>query len=228
MNDAILEIKNLTRKVKGFSLENINLTIEPGYIYGLMGLNGAGKTTLFKTIMEPKTKYQGEILIKGQNIKQNHTQLMNDIAYISEDVKYFDHCNLLENASTLGIFYDNFDMELFKTTMGQFQVSYGKTYKKLSRGEKMKFQLAFHMAHKPSLYLLDEVTAGMDPVFKIDFFSILQKLLIDENVSILMTSHIKTELETKADYIGIMKAGRLIEMGESTEILPRLKEIANA
>lgn len=228
MSDAILEIKNLTRKIKGFSLDNINLTIESGFIYGLMGINGAGKSTLLKTIMEPKARYTGDIFFKGQSLKENHATLMNQIGFISEDVKYLEHCSLLENATTLGTFYDEFDMDLFKSTLSDMELSSGKIYEKLSRGENMKFQLAFHIAHKPSLYLLDEVTAGMDPVFRIEFFKILQKLLVDESVSILMTSHLKNEMETKADYLGILKAGKLLEFAESSQIIPRLKEIANA
>ena len=138
---------------------------------------------------------------------------------------FFGECSAIENARILGSLYDEFDMELFKSVMKKMNQSCGKVYGKMSRGEKLKFQLAFAIAHKPCLYLLDEVTAGMDPVFRIEFFSILQELLIDEKAAILMTSHIASEMETKADYIGIMKEGKLIGFGESLEIIPKIKEI---
>lgn len=225
MSTKILELKDVTSTSRGFCLKNINLTIEPGYIYGLMGANGAGKTTLMKTIMSENAKYRGNIFIQGENIKNNHAKMMNQIGFVSEDVAFFGECSAIENARILGSLYDEFDMNLFKDVMKKMNQSCGKVYGKMSRGEKLKFQLAFAIAHKPCLYLLDEVTAGMDPVFRIDFFSILQELLIDENASILMTSHITSEMETKADYIGIMKEGKLIQFGESLDIIPKLKEI---
>ena len=89
----------------------------------------------------------------------------------------------------------------------------------MSRGELMKFQMAFAMAHKPALYLLDEVTAGMDPVFRIDFFKMLQEVIQTEEASVLMTSHIQTEIGQKTDYVGIMEVGRLVEFGESLDLV---------
>ena len=75
------------------------------------------------------------------------------------------------------------------------------------------------MAHRPCLYLIDEATAGMDPVFRIDYFKILQKLIADEGASILMTSHIQDEIARKMDYVGIMENGRLIEFGEALDVM---------
>lgn len=83
----------------------------------------------------------------------------------------------------------------------------------------MKFQMAFAMGHKPVIYLLDEVTAGMDPVFRIDFFKILHKVIEDESASILMTSHIESEMEQKMDYLGVLEKGKLIKFGESMDVL---------
>ena len=90
----------------------------------------------------------------------------------------------------------------------------------MSRGDLFKFQIAFAMAHKPALYLIDEVTAGMDPVFRIDYFKILQEIIAEENASILMTSHIQDEIQRKMDYVGIMEDGKLIEFGETLDIFP--------
>jgi ABC-2 type transport system ATP-binding protein len=85
----------------------------------------------------------------------------------------------------------------------------------MSRGEYMKFQTAYAMAHHPVLYLLDEVTAGMDPVFRIDYFKLLQSLIEEENASVLMISHIQEEMERKMDYLGIMEEGRLVSWKEN-------------
>ena len=109
----------------------------------------------------------------------------------------------------LSEFYENWDMPYFQETMKQVKIPLSRKVGNLSRGENMKFQMAFAMAHHPSLYLLDEVTAGMDPVFRIDFFKLLQKVISEEQASVLMTSHIQSEMERKMDYIGILEQGRL-------------------
>ena len=90
----------------------------------------------------------------------------------------------------------------------------------MSRGELFKFQTAFAMAHKSALYLIDEATAGMDPVFRIDYFKMLQEIIAEENASILMTSHIQDEIQRKMDFVGIMEDGKLIEFGETLDIFP--------
>jgi len=97
-----------------------------------------------------------------------------------------------------------------------------KIYGKMSRGERLKFQLAFAIAHRPSLYLLDEVTAGMDPVFRTEFFHVLQQLIAKERVCILMSSHLTAEIETRTDYVGVMEKGKLVLFGESLDIIPQV------
>ena len=119
------------------------------------------------------------------------------------------------------MFYEKFDVELFKESMKEMGVSTGTPYKKLSRGEKLKFQMAFAMAHSPKIYLLDDVTVGMDPVFRIDFFKILQKVIENEQASVLMTSHIESEMKQKTDFVGIIKEGKLVEFGESLDVIAK-------
>ena len=110
-------------------------------------------------------------------------------------------------------------MELFREALNKMDLSSTRVVGKMSSGELMKFQMAFAMAHKPVLYLLDEVTVGMDPVFRIDFFRMLQEVIRTEEASVLMTSHIQTEIGQKMDYVGIMEAGRLIQFGESIDFV---------
>ena len=121
-------------------------------------------------------------------------------------------------------FYEDFDKEIFRSAMETMGVSGNLTYGKMSRGEKLKFQMAFAMAHHARLYLLDEVTVGMDPVFRMDFFRLLQRIIGDGQCSVLMTSHIESEMEQKTDYVGILERGSLVRFGESMDIIPQLKE----
>lgn len=224
MEQNILEFENVTGKKgklrKKFCLENINFAIPAGYICGLMGNNGAGKTTLFRYIMESKQLYNGTIRINGADIRENHTEMMNQIGFVSEDRAFFEERTAAQNVELLSPFYRDFDKELFNKAMEEMGVSVRKTYCKMSRGEKLKFQMAFAMAHHPVLYLLDEVTVGMDPVFRMDFFKILQRVIAEENASVFMSSHIASEMERKADYVCILENGKMVNFGESIEVLP--------
>ena len=109
-------------------------------------------------------------------------------------------------------------MELFNQIMDKMSLSPNRTYDKMSRGEKIKFQLAFAIAHQSRLLLLDEATAGMDPVFRIEFFDMLRRFLVDEKCCVLMTSHNMTEIMKQTDYVAIMNHGELSEFKESMEV----------
>lgn len=222
--DMILVFQNVTGKKRRFYLKNISMKLEPGYIYGLIGENGAGKTTLMKYILNENCKYEGNIYVGGIDIRGNHAKVMNKIGYVSEDNSFFEEGTGEQNARMLGMLYDDFCMERFREVMQLMKVSVSKTYKLMSRGERLKFQLAFAIAHSPCLYLLDEVTAGMDSVFRLEFFEMLRELIKDEKCSILMTSHIMSEIERKTDYVAIMENGQLGEFMESMDIAEKMKE----
>ena len=217
MGKAILTFEHVTGKGRKFHLEDICFELMPGYICGLIGENGAGKTTLIKSVMDDKYRYKGRILIEGEDIRSNHAQIKNRIGFVSEDQRFFDELSAKQNVEILGNFYDRFDMNLWMEMMKEMEVPSSKRYQKMSRGEKLKFQLAFAIAHQPCLYLIDEATAGMDPVFRKEFFEILQRLIVDEQASILMTSHIVSEIQRKTDYVGVMKEGKLVTFTESID-----------
>lgn len=236
-NKVIIETKDLTKTYKRFvkkeglrgsiqglfkreyeekkAVKGINLRIKEGEFVGLIGPNGAGKTTLIDYIINPKQCYQGVIRLQGEDIRENHTWIMNKIGFVSEENQFFNEMTIGQNEKILGHLFDNWDSELFCSMLTKMELTLGKTVGKLSRGEMMKFQLAFAIAHHPVLYLLDEVTAGMDPVFRIDFFKILQDVIATEEASVLMTSHIREEISRKMDYVGVMENGRMISFQEA-------------
>ena len=215
----LLEFEHVTGTSKKFHLEDIHFSLPAGYIMGLAGKNGAGKTTLIDYIMNPKVRYTGTIRIDGADIRKNLIKTRNQVGFVSEENRFLKERSALQNAEILGPLYEVWDMELFREALNKMDLSSTRVVGKMSRGELMKFQMAFAMAHKPVLYLLDEVTVGMDPVFRIDFFKMLQEVIRTEEASVLMTSHIQTEIGQKTDYVGILEEGRLIQFGESIEIV---------
>lgn len=221
MEETMLEFRQVTGVSEKFRLENINFSLPKGYIMGLMGSNGAGKTTLMQYILQEKPLYTGTILINGVDIRDNHTAIKNKIGYVSEDNPFLMLRTGEQNMDILSVFYEDFDKKIFYQAMKSMNLSAKKTYGKMSRGERLKFQMAFAMAHHSELYLLDEVTVGMDPVFRIDFFKMLQEVISEEKASVLMTSHIESEMERKTDYVGILEKGKLIQFGESIDVIPQ-------
>lgn len=218
MGNVILEFQNVTGTSKKYALQNINFSLESGYIMGLAGKNGAGKSTLLDYIMNPRQQYTGEIKIEGVNIRDNHRYMLNKLGFISDNNSFLLDRTAEQNAEILGVLYEEWDKGVFYNAMQKMDLSVKKTVGKMSRGELFKFQTAFAMAHKPAVYLIDEVTAGMDPVFRIDYFKMLQEIIADETASIIMTSHIQDEIHRKMDYVGIMEAGKLVQFGDTLSV----------
>lgn len=211
----LLEWKNVTGQDKDFSLREVSFELEEGYICGLAGKNGAGKTTLLKYMLDERKRYQGDILLEGDKIHEDHAKTMQKIGYIADERQFFNHHTAEENARIFSTLYDNWEKDIFLSVMEELNVSPAQELGGMSRGERLKFQLAFTMAYHPRLYLFDEVTGGMDPVFRKEFFRILHRLLEKEAASVILVTHIEEELEEKVDYRGIMEDGRLVSFGET-------------
>lgn len=219
MESIVLEFDHVTGKMGKFRLQDISFALPAGYMMGLVGANGAGKTTCLNYVMREKNCYTGSIRIDGKERMQKGTAFRNQVGFVSEDNVFFEERTGAQNVELLKNFYDHFDKELFSETMERLGVSPGKSYYKMSRGERMKFQMAFAMAHHPRLYLLDEVTAGMDPVFRIDFFKLLHEIIEKEEAAVLMTSHMEEEMKKQMDYIGILESGKMMYFGENHDDL---------
>ena len=210
----MLEFVNVTGTSKKFKLENILFTAPTGYITGITGVNGAGKTTLFHYIVDRKCNYTGQILYNGEDIRTDIEKLQNRIGFISDEKRFFTELSIRDNIDLLSLFYDEWDNECFFEMLKEWGIPAGRKLVDLSRGEYLKFQMALAMAHKATLYILDEATAGMDPVFRKDFFNMLHKLMADENITILMTTHIEEEIDVHMDYKVLLENGKLISCDE--------------
>lgn len=221
MKQNILEWEHVSGNTGKFDLSDISFSLPAGYIMGIAGKNGAGKTTLIDYMVNPKRRYTGTIRLGGADIRSNHPAMLREIGLVSEENRFLLERSARQNAEILGILYENWDMEIFFSAMESMELAPAKVVGKMSRGENMKFQMAFAMAHKSRLYLLDEVTAGMDPVFRIDFFKILHKVIDGEEASVLMTSHLQEEIDRKMDYVGFMENGRMTAFGEADTVTER-------
>lgn len=210
----MLEFQHVTKKQGKFVLSDINFRLEEGFLLGIVGKNGAGKTTLMRCMLEEKAAYTGNIFFQGQNIKNSRREFMTKCAYVADNNIFLRKKTALDNVDILGGFYSEFDREKFEKYMKEVDVSTQKKIENMSRGEFIRFQIAFARARNARLYLLDEATAGMDPVFRKDFYRILRDILSKE-ATVLMTTHILEDINKNMDYVCRIEQGRMVYYEEN-------------
>ena len=219
--ENILEVKGLTKKYFSFTLKEVSFSLEPGYILGLTGRNGAGKTTLIKQLIHPETASGGSVIINGMDAKADPIAAKQEIGVLMEEQPFLTDVTLEMNGILLGAFYERFDMEKFHEYLKRFELSRETTYRNLSRGMRMKFQLAFALAHSPKLLLMDEATGGLDVVFRREFYYLLQEAVEKELVSVIISTHVTEDLDKVADYVAFIEGG-CMKFYESKEELCEL------
>lgn len=217
----LLEVKGLRKKYLSFELKDVAFCLEPGYILGLTGRNGAGKTTLMKQLIHPETATAGSVIINGIDAKADPVAAKQEIGVLMEEQPFLTDVTLELNGTLLGAFYERFDMEKFHEYLKRFELNRDTTYRNLSRGMRMKFQLAFALAHSPKLLLMDEATGGLDVVFRREFYYLLQEAVEKEMVSVIISTHVTEDLDKVADYVAFIEGGRM-KFYESKEELCEL------
>ncbi|MBU3098047.1 MULTISPECIES: ABC transporter ATP-binding protein [Clostridium] len=215
----ILEIKNLNKSYKDFTLDNLTFNVERGSIMGFIGPNGSGKSTTIKLIMNLIKKNSGDINIFGlDNIKHNK-EIKQKIGFVYDENYFYEELNIIEMKNILRPFYKSWNDALFEKYIKEFELPKKNKIKNLSKGMKMKFSLALALCHNAELIIMDEPTSGLDPVFRSELIDILYNVIQDENVSIFFSTHITTDLEKIADYITFINKGKLVFSRTKDEII---------
>ena len=210
-----IEIKGLVKEYKTFTLGPIDLTVPGGSILGLIGENGAGKTTLIKSMLGIVKPSAGEVTLLGTD--PDHAK--EDIGIVMDDCFVSEYLRVKDVNSVLCRVYKGWDKALFADYLDQFGLAGTKNIKELSRGMRMKLSLAAALAHRPKLLLLDEATAGLDPVVRDEILDEFLAFVSDEDHAILISSHITSDLEKVADYIAYLHQGKLLMCDEKDMLL---------
>ena len=218
--ENIIEIKNLKKKYDDkFELGEIDIKIPKGVIVGLIGENGAGKTTLIKSMLNIIKIDSGEIKIFGKDYKKEEKEIKEDIGIVLDNMFFPELLNAKDINNTMKDVYKNWDSELYFSYLKEFDVPDNKPLKSMSKGMRKKLEIATALAHKPKLLILDEPTSGLDPVVRNEVLDIFLKFIEDEQHSILLSTHITSDLEHIADEIIFIDKGKKVLQKSRDEII---------
>ena len=214
-----IEIKGLCKSYPDFSLKNIDLTLPSGSILGLIGENGAGKTTTIKCILNLIRRDAGEITLLGYDNIREERPAKADVGLVLDECFFHDTLRPLDVGRILAPSFQRWDEALFRSYLKKFSLPEKKLIKEFSRGMKMKLSLSAALAHRPKLLILDEATAGLDPVVRDEILDEFLGFIQDEDHAILMSSHITSDLEKVADYIAYIHQGEVVLSDAKDSIL---------
>jgi len=213
-----LEIRNLSKSYKDFKLDNVNLTLPMGSIMGLIGENGAGKSTTIKLIMDLITRDSGEIYVLGKDNREAFRITKEDVGVVLDEACFTDCVNVKNINTMMKSMYKNWEENTFFGYVEKLKLPKDKKFKDFSRGMKMKLAIAVAMSHKAKLLILDEATSGLDPIVRDEILDIFYDFIQDERCSILISSHIISDLEKICDYITFIHKGKVV-VSEEKDVL---------
>ena len=208
--DAILQVDGLTKHSPDFMLDHVSFSIPKGAIMGLIGENGAGKSTTIKAILDLIHKEEGTVSFWGQELRSDAKRLKEEIGVVFDGVNFYETLTPEQIGKISNSAYTQWDPPVYQDYLKRFQLPARKEIKTFSKGMKMKLCIAIALSHHPKLLILDEATSGLDPVMRDDILEVFLDFVQDENHSILMSSHITTDLEKIADYITFIHHGKVL------------------
>lgn len=218
MNTA-LTITGLTKKYSNFVLDNISFSIPSGSIVGLIGENGAGKSTTINSILGLIKKDSGKITVLGHDIDTFDCAMKEKIGVVFDGSNFSEELTPAKLSKVLRDIYSSWEQSYFNRLLDQLNIPATKKIKTFSKGMKMKLSIAVAFAHHPQLLILDEATSGLDPIVRDDILDMFLEFVQDEEHSILVSSHITSDLEKVADYIVFIHAGKIIFCEPKDELL---------
>lgn len=205
-----IEIRQMTKTYPAFRLDRVDLSVPKGSIVGLIGENGAGKTTLIKGMLGLVHPEEGEVLIFGKDAKTSMKEIKTNIGVVLDGSFFMELLKVQAIDTVMKGIYDKWDIALFYDYLQRFGIDPSKKIKELSKGMQKKLEILTALSHHPKLLILDEPTSGLDPVVRNEILDIFQDFILDEECSILLSTHITSDLEHIADYLAFIDNGQMI------------------
>lgn len=214
-----IEIKGLTKRYDGFTLDNVSFAVPKGSIMGFIGQNGAGKSTTINSLLGIIRPDEGELRIFGKDIRTDELEIKQDISAVFDELPFHETLNAKMLDKMLRYIFKEWNSETFKSYLDRFQLPIKKKFGQFSKGMKMKLQIAAALSHGAKLLIMDEATTGLDPVVRNEILDIFMEYLQNEDHSILMSSHITSDLEKIADSVTFIDKGKILLTGYKDDIL---------
>ena len=215
-----IELSHVTKHFPGFTLQDLSLTVPSGTICGLVGENGAGKSTTIRLLMGALRPDSGRCTVLGaDSAAPEFLSLKEDIGVVLDEAYFPESLNALQVGGVMAKTYRRWDGKQYQNYLTRFGLPEKKPFKDFSRGMKMKLAIAVALSHSPRLLVLDEATAGLDPIVRDEILDIFYEFTRDETHSVLISSHILSDLEKICDYIAFLHEGQLLFCEEKDALL---------
>ena len=217
-----VELSHVTKAFRDFTLDDLTLSVPEGTVCGLVGENGAGKTTTIRLLMGAVRADSGDIRVLGQVPGTAAFRAAKDDIGIVLDEAYFPEVmTALQVGQVMGRTYRNWDAARYAELLTRFALPGKKAFKKYSRGMRMKLAVSVALSHNAKLLVLDEATAGLDPIIRDDVVELFRDFACDEGHSVLISSHIVSDLEKLCDSVAFLHEGKLLFCEEKDRLLER-------
>jgi ABC-2 type transport system ATP-binding protein len=220
-----IEFRGVRKSFRFFCLDDLSLDLEPGQILGFVGPNGAGKSTTIRLALGLLTPDAGEVRVFGHRMPQAQAVAKRDIGYVSDEMRLFANATLGWHLRFIASIYPGWDEDYARKLLRRFNLRPEQTVKGLSSGEQMKAVLLLALARRPKLLVLDEPTASFDPVARHEVLSEFTDVLLDEERSVLFSSHNTLDVERISDRIAFIDRGRLLDSRDKEDFLERWRRI---
>ncbi|MFJ7186034.1 ABC transporter ATP-binding protein [Lysinibacillus xylanilyticus] len=208
--ENVIELQHVHKSFKGFQIKDFSINVKKGFVTGFIGGNGAGKSTTIKLIMNLLKQDSGTVSVFGMDYKKHEKEIKERIGFVYDENVFYEYVTLKDMKRIIKPAYKNWDDDAFQRYVTQFELPLNKNMKTFSKGMKMKASLAIALAHHAELIIMDEPTAGLDPIFRRELLNILHELMQDEDKTIFFSTHITTDLDRIADYITFVHNGEHI------------------
>ena len=217
----VIELKDVVKDYGDFKLDKISFAVTEGSVCGFIGQNGAGKTTTINLILDVIKKDAGEVLLFGQPVDGKSASLREDVGVVFDEMGFHDFMTGKDINIMMKNIYKNWDEEVFFDYLKRFSLPSKKPCGKFSRGMRMKLQIAVALSHHAKMLIMDEPTSGLDPIVRNEMINIFREFVVEEDHTILLSSHITGDLEKIADEVVFIDGGRIVLSGNKDEILEK-------
>lgn len=215
-----IELSHLYKKLGTFSIQDLNLCVPNGTICGLIGENGAGKSTTIRLMMNALKADSGSAMLLGTDVTSpEFLKTKEEIGVVMDEAYFPEVLGADQVGKIMAKTYQRWDQKLFENYLHRFELPEKKPFKDYSRGMRMKLAISVALSHQSRLLILDEATAGLDPIVRDEVLELFNEFTQDENHSILISSHILSDLEKLCDYIAFLHQGRLLFCDEKDRLL---------